>query len=88
MKGGSAFKDSGAKVFYGVGAITGVQNRPLAVPAADNRARAEVRKLYEVYNLQNFSAGQTPRSGARRQRVKTNRSIRPTTRSRRRPSRA
>jgi hypothetical protein len=48
-KGASAFKDSGAKVFYGVGAITGVQNRPLAVTAADNRARAEVGKLFEVY---------------------------------------
>lgn len=49
VKGGSAFKDSGAKVFYGVGAITGIQNRPLAVTAADNRARAEVGKLFEVY---------------------------------------
>jgi len=49
VKGGSTFKDSGAKVFYGVGAITGVQNRPLAVTAADNRARAEVGKLFEVY---------------------------------------
>src|SRR5262249_45962996 len=49
VKGGSTFKDSGAKAFYGVGAITGVQNRPLAVTAADNRARAEVGKLFEVY---------------------------------------
>src|SRR5438034_5229461 len=49
VKGGNTFNDSGAKVFYGVGAITGVQNRPLAVTAADNRARAEVGKLFEVY---------------------------------------
>lgn len=62
VKGGSAFKDSGAKVFYGVGAITGVQNRPLATTAADNRARAEVGKLFEVYVaslMKDYSASTT-----------------------------
>src|SRR5436309_2335823 len=47
VKGGNTFKDSGAKVFYGVGAITGVQNRPLAVTAADNPARPAAPRAEE-----------------------------------------
>jgi len=49
-KGSGAFSDGGTKAFYGVGAVTGVQNKPLAVTAADNRARAEITKIFETYS--------------------------------------
>jgi len=49
-KGSGAFSDGGAKAFYGVGAVTGVQNKPLAITAADNRARAEITKIFETYS--------------------------------------
>lgn len=50
VKGGSAFKDAGKQVFYGVGAVTGIHNDPLAMSAADNRARAEIAKSFETYS--------------------------------------
>ncbi len=49
MIGGGAFKDSGQQVFYGVGAINGVRNKPLARTAAQNRARAQITKTFETY---------------------------------------
>jgi hypothetical protein len=49
-RGSGAFSDGGSKSFYGVGAITGVRNKPLAVTAADNRARAEITKIFETYS--------------------------------------
>ncbi|HET6371096.1 MAG TPA: hypothetical protein VFG95_07860 [Nitrospiria bacterium] len=48
-KGSGAFSDGGTKAFYGVGAVTGIRNKPLAVTAADNRARAEITKIFETY---------------------------------------
>ncbi len=48
-EGSGAFSDSGKEVFYGVGAIVGVQNEPMARTAAENRARAEVGKIFETY---------------------------------------
>jgi len=49
-RGGGAFKDTGDKVFYGVGAVSGVKNPPLARTAAENRARAEISKIFETYS--------------------------------------
>lgn len=45
-KGNGAFKDqAGNKVFYGVGILQGVRNVGLAVPAVDDRGRAEIAKV-------------------------------------------
>jgi hypothetical protein len=49
-EGSGAFSDAGEKVFYGVGAIVGVKNEPLARTSAENRARAEVAKIFETYS--------------------------------------
>ncbi len=48
-KGSGAFTEKGGKVFHGVGAISGIRNKPLATSAADNRARAEITKIFETY---------------------------------------
>ncbi|HEY5600338.1 MAG TPA: LPP20 family lipoprotein, partial [Candidatus Manganitrophaceae bacterium] len=50
------------KVFYGVGAITGVKNKPMAKTAADNRARAEISKIFETYSaslMRDYAASTT-----------------------------
>ena len=48
-EGSGAFRDGGEKVFYGVGEVVGVKNEPLARSSAENRARAEVGKIFETY---------------------------------------
>jgi hypothetical protein len=50
MKGSGAFGGEAGKVFYGVGSVTGIKNHALARTAADNRARAEIAKIFEVYS--------------------------------------
>ncbi len=49
-KGSGAFGGESGKVFYGVGSVTGIKNHALARTAADNRARAEIAKIFEVYS--------------------------------------
>src|SRR5207245_2378682 len=44
-KGGGYMTEKDGKAFYGVGAVTGIRNEPLAKETADNRARAELAKL-------------------------------------------
>ncbi|MBI3995913.1 MAG: LPP20 family lipoprotein [Nitrospirae bacterium] len=61
-KGSGAFKDAGSKVFYGVGAVTGVRNRPLAQTSSENRARAEIAKIFETYTaslMKDYAASTT-----------------------------
>jgi hypothetical protein len=49
-KGSGAFKDdSGKQVFYGVGAVQGVRNIPLARSAADDRGRGDLAKIMDSY---------------------------------------
>jgi len=48
-KGGGAFKGKEGRVFYGVGSVSGIHNRGLAMSAADNRARNELAKVFQVY---------------------------------------
>ncbi len=49
-KGSGAFKDeTGKQVFYGVGAVEGVRNIPLARSAADDRGRADLAKIMNSY---------------------------------------
>jgi len=46
-KGAGAFPEE--KAFYGIGAVSGVKNIPLAHRAADNQARADIAKQFEIY---------------------------------------
>jgi 3-deoxy-D-manno-octulosonic acid (KDO) 8-phosphate synthase len=69
IKGSGAFKDAGESVFYGVGAVVGMNNKPLAVTSAENRARAEVAKVFQTYSaslMKDYAAsttgGDTPTS--------------------------
>jgi hypothetical protein len=48
-KGSGAFDDDAGKVFYGVGAASGIKNAAMLRTTADNRARAEVAKVLESY---------------------------------------
>ncbi len=60
--GSGAFNKEGKPAFYGVGAITGVRNSPLAKTAAQNRARAEITKIFETYTaslMKDYAASTT-----------------------------
>jgi hypothetical protein len=48
-KGSGAYSDGATQAFYGVGIVQGVQNEALARQAADNRARAEIGKIFDLY---------------------------------------
>ncbi|HEY5595035.1 MAG TPA: LPP20 family lipoprotein [Nitrospiria bacterium] len=61
-KGSGAFEDSGKNVFYGVGGVAGVRNKPLAKTASENRARAEITKIFETYTaslMKDYAASTT-----------------------------
>lgn len=50
------------KSIYGVGAVTGVKNEPLAWETAENRARAELAKTFRTYTaylMQDYAASTT-----------------------------
>src|ERR1043166_3011957 len=58
--GGVNEKDS--QGFYGVGAVAGVRNEPLAWDTAENRARAEIAKTFETYTgylMRDYAASTT-----------------------------
>lgn len=60
-KGSGAFGGE-KKVFYGVGSASGIRNHSLARSTADNRARAEISKTFEVYSaslMKDYSASIT-----------------------------
>ena len=48
-KGSGAFGGE-KKVFYGVGSASGIKNPSLARSTADNRARAEISKIFSTYS--------------------------------------
>ena len=50
LKGSGAFGGEQGRVFYGVGSVSGIKNHALARTTADNRARAEIAKIFEVYS--------------------------------------
>jgi len=50
LKGSGAFGGEAGRVFYGVGSVSGIKNHALARTTADNRARAEIAKTFEVYS--------------------------------------
>src|SRR3989449_5378812 len=50
------------KAFYGVGAVTGIRNEPLAKETADNRARADLAKYMDTYTsylMRDYAASTT-----------------------------
>ena len=49
LRGGGAFTDGGGKAFYGVGSATGIKNYSLQRTVADDRARGDLAKVFEVY---------------------------------------
>ena len=62
QKGSGAFNEKDNKAFYGVGAVVGVRNEPLAWDTAENRARAEIAKTFETYTgylMRDYAASTT-----------------------------
>lgn len=49
MKSSGAFEDSNGKAFYGVGSASGIKNFSLQRTAADDRARNDLAKVFEVW---------------------------------------
>src|SRR5207247_4445877 len=61
-KGGGYMSERDSKAFYGVGAVTGIRNEPLAKETADNRARADLAKYidtYTAYLMRDYAASTT-----------------------------
>jgi len=60
-KGSGAFGGE-RRVFYGVGSASGIRNHSLARSTADNRARAEISKVFSTYSaslMKDYSASTT-----------------------------
>ncbi len=49
LVGGGAFTDAKGKAFYGVGSATGIKNFSLQRQVADDRARADLAKVFDYY---------------------------------------
>ena len=49
LKGGGALTDKDGRAFYGVGSATGIKNFSLQRQVADDRARADLAKVFEYY---------------------------------------
>lgn len=49
LRGGGAFTDKDGKAFYGVGSASGIKNYSLQRTVADDRARGDLAKVFEVY---------------------------------------
>ncbi len=61
-KGGGYMSEKDRKAFYGVGAVTGMRNEPLAKETADNRARADLAKYVDTYTsylMRDYAASTT-----------------------------
>jgi hypothetical protein len=61
-EGSGVLNQDDPKSIYGMGAIVGVKNEPLAWEAAENRARAELAKTfrsYTAYLMQDYAASTT-----------------------------
>lgn len=61
-KGSGAFGGEQGRVFYGVGSVSGIKNPSLARTTADNRARAEISKIFETYSaslMKDYAASTT-----------------------------
>ena len=49
LKGSGAYSDKKGKAFFGVGTATGIKNYSLQRTVADDRARADLAKVFEFY---------------------------------------
>jgi len=49
-RGSAAVKEDGKRVFYGVGMVSGIYNRAMARATSENRARAEIGKIFRTYS--------------------------------------
>lgn len=49
-RGNVAVRDGTARVFYGVGSASGIRNPSMLRSTADNRARNEIAKVFEVFS--------------------------------------
>lgn len=50
IKGGGAFKKDEGKIFYGVGrASSDIKDKALRIETADNRARADLQRIFDTY---------------------------------------
>ena len=49
QRGSGAYEGEHGKCFYGVGLLAGVANPALARQTVDNRARAEIAKMFDLY---------------------------------------
>ena len=61
-KGGGYMTEKDGKAFYGVGAVMGIRNEPLAKETADNRARADLAKYMDTYTsylMRDYAASTT-----------------------------
>src|SRR6187551_2379439 len=61
-QGSGAYNDKDTKAFYGVGAVAGVRNAPLAWDTAENRGRAEIAKTFDTYTgylMRDYAASTT-----------------------------
>ncbi len=61
-EGSGVMNQDDSQSIYGVGAIVGVKNEPLAWEAAENRARAELAKTFRAYTaylMQDYAASTT-----------------------------
>jgi hypothetical protein len=58
-RGSGAFKDQGSRVFYGIGAVTGISSQPLAIQTADQRARADIGRQLDTFVTSLFRDYQT-----------------------------
>jgi len=61
VKSGS-YTGENAKAFYGIGAVMGIRNEPLAWDAAENRARVQIVKMlstYTAYLMRDYAASTT-----------------------------
>lgn len=62
IKGSGAFGNEKGKVFYGVSSATGIKNSSLLRTTADDRARNELAKIFEVYTaslMKDYAASTT-----------------------------
>lgn len=49
-RGSGAMTEDGKQIFYGVGMVSGIRNRAMARTTAENRARAELGKIFSTYS--------------------------------------
>lgn len=74
-RGSGAFSEKDNKFFYGVGSIVGVSNPALEQTSADNRARAEIARVMNLYvsslykDYQSASTASEPGKGNEEQLV-------------------